>query len=107
MRGGGGSGIGDRQIQSECAADTRRTAQLDFPAQKARQFAADCEAQPGSAVLAAGASIGLLECLENDFLFLDRNSDASVGDLESDDGLRLAENRVCRGPADGRGRDLE
>ena len=102
-----GRRIGDRQVERECAADARRAAQLDFAAEQARQLAADRKPQSGAAIFAAGAGVGLLECLENDLLLLGRNADAGIGDLEGDDGLRLAENRVCRGPADRRGRNLE
>ena len=59
-------------------------AQLDFAAEQVGQFAADGEAQAGSAVLAAGAGIGLLEGLEDDALFLRRNADAGIGDFERD-----------------------
>jgi hypothetical protein len=99
--------VGDRQIERECAADARRAAQLDFATEEARQLATDRKPQSGSAIFAAGARVGLLECFENDLLFLGGNTNAGVGDLEGDDGLRLAENRVCRGPANRRGRNLE
>ena len=80
-------GIGDRQIERKRAADAGRAAQLDFAAQQARQFAADREAEAGAAVFAAGAGVGLLERLEDDLLFLERNADAGIGDLEGDDAL--------------------
>ena len=107
LRSSGWAGIGDRQIQRESAPYAGRAAQLNFAAEEARQLAADRKPQSGPAVFAAGARVGLLKRFENDLLFLGGNSDAGVGDLEGDDGLRLAEYRVCRGPPNGRSRDLE
>ena len=42
----------------------------------------------GAAVLAAGAGVRLLECLEDDLLLLRRDADAGIGDLEGDDAGR-------------------
>ena len=59
---------------------------MDFAAQEVRQLAADRKTKPRSTVLAAGARVGLLECLEDDALLLQRNADAGVRHLERDDG---------------------
>ena len=61
---------------------------LNFAAQQIGQFAADGQTEPGAAVLAAGACVGLLERLEDDALFLGRNTDAGISHLEGDDGCR-------------------
>ena len=87
----GRAGICERQVKREGAALARRAAQLDFAAEQVGQFAADGEAEPGAAVFAAGAGVGLLECLEDDLLLLGRDADAGIGHLERDDGRRLAE----------------
>ena len=47
-------------------------------AEQYRQFPADGEAQPGTAVFSRGAGIGLLERFENKFLLVDRNTNARV-----------------------------
>ena len=52
--------------------------QPDFAAEQARDFAADRQAQARAAVLAAGATVGLLERFEDDLLLLRRNADAGV-----------------------------
>ena len=88
-----------RQIEREGAAHVRRTAQLDFAAEKVRQLAADGKPQPGAAVFAAGAGVGLHERLENDLLVLLRNADAGVGDFEGHHRRRLLEHRVPGAPA--------
>ena len=69
--------IGLRQIQRESAALAGRAAKLDFAAEQAGEFAADGQAQTGSAVLAAGAGVCLLEGLEDDALLVERDSDAA------------------------------
>ena len=60
------AGIFQRQIQREGAALAGRTAQLDLAAEQIRQLTADGKAEAGAAILAAGARVGLLECLEDD-----------------------------------------
>src|SRR5207253_11359891 len=62
-RAGGGrwAAVFQRQIKRKGAAHAGRTAQMDFAAEEVRQLAADRETEAGSAVLAAGACIGLLE----------------------------------------------
>ncbi len=93
-----GAEVGHRQVERERAAAARSAAQLDLSAEQRRQLAADGQAQPGAAVLAAGAGIGLLECLEDDALFFGRNADAGVRDLEGDHVGRTLENRVIGAP---------
>ena len=95
----GRTNIGLRQVQRERAALARSAAQLDFAAQQAGQFAADRQTQSGSAVLAAGAGVCLLERLEDDSLFFDGNADAGVGNLEGHHRGGLAENRMVLAPA--------
>ena len=77
---------------------------MDFAAEQARKFAADGKAEAGAAIFAAGAGVGLLERLEDQFLFLQRNADAGVGHLEGDDGGRVIEDRVLGAPAADGGR---
>ncbi len=67
-----------RQEQREGAALADGAGEADFAAQQARDFAADGQAQPGAAIFAAGAAVGLLEGLEDDLLFLRRDADAGV-----------------------------
>jgi hypothetical protein len=95
--------ISGRQIQREGAAAARRAAQLDLAAEQLRQFAADGEAEAGTAVFSAGAGIGLLERLEDDLLLFERNADAGVGHLERDHARRLLEHGMLRVPAGPRG----
>src|SRR4029078_11875627 len=71
------------------------------------KLAADCEAKAGADVFAAGAGVGLLECLENHLLLFGRDADTGIGELEGDHALRLAEDGMARRPACGRGKDLE
>ena len=69
------------------------------PPSRLDKLAADREAKAGAAVLAAGAGVGLLEGLEDDLLLFGRDADAGVGDLEGNNALRLAEDRMARRPA--------
>ena len=85
----------------------RRAAKLDFAAQQVRQFAADGETQTGAAVFPAGAGVGLLERLKDDFLFFDRNADTGVQHLECNDRRGRAEYAVFRTPTADRGRCVE
>ena len=74
-----------------------RAAQLNFASQQAGQFAADRQSQAGTAILAAGACIRLLERLEDDPLLFGRNANAGIGHLEGNDRSQL-----FRGPDDPR-----
>ena len=83
---GGRADVRLRQIEGKGAAFSGVLRKLDFAAEQAGQFAADGQTQAGAAVFAAGARIGLLECFEYDALLLRRDADASIRDLEGDDG---------------------
>src|SRR5580704_5505181 len=72
---------------------------MDFTAQQARKLSADGEPKPGAAIFAAGRGVGLLESLEDDLLFLQRNANAGVGDLECDNTRGLIEQRMAGAPA--------
>src|SRR5262249_10286640 len=76
-----------RQVERECAADARFALKADLTAQKPGQLAADREAQPGAAVLAAGGAVRLLEGLEDDFLLVLGNADSGVNYAERYDRL--------------------
>ena len=67
---------------------------MNFAAEQIGELAADGETEAGTAVLAAGAGIGLLEGLEDDLLLLRRNADAGVGHFEGHHRRRLAQHRV-------------
>ena len=95
-RGRRGTDVGLRQIQRERAALSGRAAQLNFAAEQVGQLAADGQAQAGSAVLAAGAGVGLLEGLEDDALFFGRNADAGIGNFERDHRAGAGEDRDDR-----------
>src|SRR6187549_3827214 len=77
---------------------------MNFAAEQACELAADRKPETGAAVLAAGAGVGLLESLEDQFLFLQGDSDAGVGYLKGDDGRRVVEDRMLRAPAADGGR---
>src|SRR5262249_54166106 len=68
--------MGERQVQRERASLSRRAQQLYFATQKPCQFATDRQSQPGAAVLATGAGIGLLKRLKDQPLLFDRYSDS-------------------------------
>jgi len=63
---------------------------MNFTAEQIGEFAADGETETGAAVFSAGRGVRLLERFEDELLFFRGNADAGVGDLESDDGRRLA-----------------
>src|SRR6185437_6778249 len=71
--------LGD--VQRESTAFPGGAAQLDFASEQTGEFAADGQSEAGSAVLAAGARVSLLESFENDSLLFARNTDAGIGDL--------------------------
>src|SRR6266545_4040494 len=70
--------------EREDAALARRADDANFAAQQPRDLAADREAEPRAAVFAAGRPVGLLEGLEDDSLFFERNADAGVADRKGD-----------------------
>ena len=97
----GRADIAQRQIKLESAAHAGRAAQLDFAAQQVGKFAADGQAQARAAIFAAGAGVGLLEGLEDQFLFFRRNANAGVGHFEHRHAARLAQHRMGGIPAAG------
>ena len=102
MTGGRGrANISLGEEERESAADARGGPELDFSAEEIGQLAADGQAETGSAVLAAGACIGLLEGLEDDALFLRSDADAGVGDLERDNRAGAGKDGVVGAPAAG------
>ena len=52
--------------------------QLDFTTQQCRKFTADRESQTRAAVLAAGARVSLLKCLEDQLLLLGSDPDSAI-----------------------------
>src|SRR5580698_11434349 len=101
MHGCGRPDIFDRQVKRESRTGARRAAQMNFTTEQTCQFTADGEAETGAAVLAAGRGVGLLERFEDDFLLFQRDAYAGIGNLEGDNGRRLAEHGVLRAPASG------
>src|ERR1700734_3893149 len=93
------SGIFQRQGKPERTALNRRTAPVDFAAKQARKFTAPGQPEAGAAIFSAGAGIGLLKRLEDQFLLFKRNADACVGYLEGDNGRRVIEDRMFGAPA--------
>jgi hypothetical protein len=63
---------------------------MDFAAEQISEFAADRQPKTGPAIFATCTGVGLLERLEDDFLFLDRNTDTGIGDLEGDYRRRIS-----------------
>ena len=94
-----------RQIKRECASLAERAFQLDFAAQQVGQLAADGQSQSGSSKLPAGPGVGLLECLEDDALFLSRNANAGIFHLECNNRSGAIQNRVTGIPATERKRN--
>src|SRR5690242_8604610 len=74
--------IGLWQVKRKNTSLPGGAGQLDLAAEQTRQLATDSESQTSAAVLAAGAGIGLLKCLEDDALFLWRNANAGIRDFE-------------------------
>src|SRR5207249_4111992 len=66
---------------------------VDLAAEQAGDLARNGEPEPGSAVLAAGGAVGLLECLEDDLLLVPRDPDPGVDHREPED-LRGALQRL-------------
>ena len=57
---------------------------MDLSAQQMREFPGDSEAKASTAVFAAGAGIGLLECFKDDALLLGRDANAGIRHLKND-----------------------
>ena len=73
--------------------------QLDFAAEKHRQFAADGKTQARAAVFAGGSGVRLLESLEDQSLLLRSDADAGVGYGEGHHLLSHTQHRVIEAPA--------
>src|SRR5262249_12809650 len=86
------------QVQREGAAPVYDAVNLDLAAEQRRELAADGEAEARAAIAPAGARIGLLEGLEDQFLLVAGNADAGVRDVKADDARRLVEDTVLRIP---------
>src|SRR4029077_15819916 len=67
-----------RQVQRESATAPRRARKLNFTTEQAGDLAANSQAQPRPAILAARAPVGLLEGLKDDLLLIERNADSRV-----------------------------
>src|SRR5262249_15250082 len=72
------------QEEREDTALARRADHANFTAEQPRDLAADREAAPRPPVFAAGRPVGLLEGLEDNPLFFERNADAGVADRKGD-----------------------
>src|SRR5579872_3496931 len=90
--------MGLGQEQSEGAALSERAGESNFASQQAGDFPRNSQTQPGAAVFAAGTSVGLLKCLEDNLLLLRRNTDAGVADGKGDDRTSMIEHFVFGGP---------
>src|SRR6266511_3809610 len=95
-----------RQVQHERRALADRRGDRDGAAEQARQLAADGQAKAGTAVLAAGRAVRLLEGLEDQRQLVVGDSDAGVVDAERGDPprpvqRRYAERGALRGDPDG------
>ena len=94
----GRTDVGLRHIQGKGTSFTRRAAQLDFTAEQVCQLAADRKTQTSAAIFAAGAGICLLESLKDDALFIERNTDSSIGNFEGDNRSGAIQNSVLVAP---------
>ena len=97
----GRSGVVERQIQRECAALTGHAHEANLAAEQRRKLAADRETETGSAVLAAGTRVRLLERFEDQPLLFRSDADAGVRDLDGDRGGREPKNRMIGRPPAG------
>ena len=66
---------------------SERAFDLDVAAQKPRDFAADGQAQTGSAVTSAGGSVGLLKGFENQFLLGRCDADSGIGNRKRNNAI--------------------
>ena len=92
-------GVDLRNVEREHAAPPGRAREANLPAEQAGDLAADGEAEAGPAVLAARASVRLLERLEDDLLLVSRDPDAGVVNGDRDHGARPIEGLEVRAPA--------
>ena len=75
---------------------------MDFATEQVCKLAADGEAEAGTAVFPAGASIRLLKRFEDQLLLFQGNADAGVGNLKGDDCRRVVQDRMFGTPASDR-----
>src|SRR4029077_10764718 len=94
-----GTNVGLRQIKREDTPLSDGAAKLDFTAQETGQLAAYCKAESSAAVFAAGSGVGLLKRLENNSLFLWRDTNSAVGNFKRDDRRGAAQNWMIFAPA--------
>src|SRR5437899_3280090 len=91
------------QIQGESAALPDGAGEADFTTEQSGNLAADGQTEPGAAVFATGAAIGLLERLEDDLLLLGVDADASVAYREGNYATSAIEVFIVQTPAFGDG----
>ena len=96
-----------RKVEGEQTPLAWRALKLDLSSQEPPQLAADGQPEPRAAVLAAGASVRLLERLEDDLLLLQGNPDPRVRDRERDDRVRLPQRGILELDRGTRRIDLE
>ncbi|MMZ60694.1 hypothetical protein D1872_228040 [compost metagenome] len=87
-----------RQIQVKDTAFVHDAVQRNFSAEQARDLPGDREPQAGSSVFPVRAAVGLLKRLENNRLFVDRDTDPRIADGEADDFLRPVQFLVSGAP---------
>ena len=81
--------------------------QMNFATEQRRQFTADRKSETGAAVFTARRRVCLLEGLENDLLFLERNTNTGGSDFKRHHRGSPAQNRMIRTPAARRQRHVE
>jgi len=96
--------VADRR---EGASRPRSAHQANLATSSRAFFTSDGQPKTRAAVFAAGASIGLLECLENDLLFVRGNADARVGLRKRPGRFGMRQGFVVRTPALVCRRDLQ
>ena len=79
--------LGQAGGQPEGAADARGAAQADLAAHQFGQFSIDLQAEPGAAVLAGRAAVGLGKGAEQLALNRGRNADAGIADFQAEHDL--------------------
>ena len=109
---GGLGPAGDRHViegneERERASLAHLALNTNLASQQAGDFPADRKAQPGAAVLAAGAGIGLLKRLEDDSQLVRGDADTRIADGERDDAARPTQDRVLGTPAAGGEPDVQ
>ena len=76
------AGGGERNIQSEKRAIPRGAFQFYLARHQINQSTGNRQAQSGSAKPTAGATVDLVECIENGVLFLEWDTGSRVGNFE-------------------------